>query len=116
MHLMTDDVLERYVEEFFEAVDIANIDKVWSSWSHLGESFLLKRVTMESGIQEVAYRSAYRGTGHAACTANVRLGCSGMSFWSQTYAPELFELMTLQTEVFQKLEAIVTAGRKRNCA
>ena len=39
--------------------------------------------------------------------------CSGMSFWSQTYVPELFELMTLQTEVFRKREAIVTAGRKR---
>ena len=31
IHLLTDDVLERYVEEFFEAVDSANLDKVWSS-------------------------------------------------------------------------------------
>ena len=58
IHLLTDDVLVRYVEEFFEAVDSANIHKLWSSWSHLAETFLLKRVAMESGIQEVAYRSA----------------------------------------------------------
>ena len=38
---------------------------------------------------------------------------SGMSFWRQTYVPELFEIVTLQTEVFRKLQAIVTAGRKR---
>ena len=170
INLLADDVLERCVEEFFEAVDSANVDKVWSSWSNIAETFLLERVAMESGIQEVAYRSAYRGRGHAACTHSVRLGKIGdvhegvkmdpeqravikvhrllgeilslpefahnglvhelwgkvcrigkeflqcqpfTPFWTQTYVPELFELMTLQTEVYRKIEIIVTGGRRR---
>ena len=49
------------MEEFFEVVDIADIDKVWSTCFTLAETFLLEWVAVESGIQEVAYRSAYRG-------------------------------------------------------
>ena len=108
---LEDDIFERYLDGFVEAVESTDVDAIWDAWCTLAETFLAEKTALETGNDKYARESCYRGRGHAAEVSKVKLGKMGRSFEGVELNPEkrgLRKLLTLIEELIHGEETIVT--------
>ena len=96
-------IMERYIEAFEAAVSFQDVDLIWDVWCALAEAFLCERTAFETGNEEYATSSRYRGRGHAASVRKVRLGNQGRTFEGIGMDPErrgLTKLYNILNEMY----------------
>ena len=99
---LENDVMERYVDRYAEAVISEDVDRIWDEWCQMAETFLAERVAMETGLDSFATDTTFRGRGRSAYVQRVRLNDRGRVFEGVELHPEkrgLKKILSLISEI-----------------
>ena len=85
---LEEEILERYVGAFEEAVNSQDVNLIWDVWTAMAEAFLLERTTLGTGNEIFVQSNRFREREHAASTRKVRLVNRGRQFEGVEMHPE----------------------------